>query len=75
MPTSFPARFTPATFRTSLAELCPGSARSVGQNGDREISTPTIVVFKTPSDWRFCHPPLNMHHLGRGQPEGMEFDI
>jgi len=34
-----------------------------------------IVVFKTPSDWQFCHPPLKKHHLEREQSEGKEFDI
>jgi hypothetical protein len=34
-----------------------------------------IVVFKTPSGWRFCHAPLNARHSGRGQPEGTELGI
>jgi hypothetical protein len=62
------------TLRKDICNLKkPGAlAREAEQNVSIGL-LPRIVVFKTPNDWRFCHPPPNMHHLGRGQPKGVEF--
>jgi hypothetical protein len=43
---------------TGASNVIPRSTVSVSFGG----AVGYIVVFKTPSDWLFCHAPLNTHH-------------